>query len=99
MVSTPERKNKAKPLPPKSSEELVAMFDRGEDVSGYIDVDNAVQRVNVDFPVWMVALLDREAARLQVPRQAIIKIWIDDRLKAEARQRRGGEGAAPAEPR
>jgi hypothetical protein len=39
------------------------------------------QRVNVDFPVWMVRSLDREASRLGVTRQSIIKIWIAERLE------------------
>jgi hypothetical protein len=37
-------------------------------------------RVNVDFPAWVVAALDREAKRLGVTRQALIKLWIADRL-------------------
>jgi hypothetical protein len=39
------------------------------------------KRVNVDFPVWMIRLLDKEAKRLGVPRQAIIKVWIGERLE------------------
>jgi hypothetical protein len=39
------------------------------------------RRVNVDFPVWMVESLDREATRLGVSRQSIIKIWIAERLE------------------
>lgn len=62
-------------------------FDAGEDVSNYLDVANArrpeqqQKRVNVDFPLWMVRLLDKEARRLGVPRQAIIKLWISERLE------------------
>jgi hypothetical protein len=37
--------------------------------------------VNVDFPVWMVEQLDREAARLGVTRQSVIKFWISERIK------------------
>jgi len=37
--------------------------------------------VNVDFPDWMVAALDREADRLGVTRQSIIKIWLAERLE------------------
>ena len=40
-----------------------------------------VRRVNVDFPVWMIAQLDREASRLGVTRQSIIKIWIAEKLE------------------
>ncbi len=38
------------------------------------------QRVNVDFPIWMLHSLDKEAKRLGVPRQAIIKFWIAEKL-------------------
>ena len=57
-------------------------FDRGEDISEYLDLKNAtvVQRVNVDFPSWMVEMLDHEAVKLNVSRQAIIKMWIRERL-------------------
>jgi hypothetical protein len=40
-----------------------------------------VKRVNVDFPLWMVESLDREAERLGVTRQSIIKVWIAERLE------------------
>jgi len=62
-------------------------FDTGEDVSKYLDAANArrpeqqQKRVNVDFPLWMVRLLDKEARRLGVPRQSIIKVWISERLE------------------
>jgi hypothetical protein len=63
-------------------------FDQGEDVTGYLDLSRArkpvqeQKRVNVDFPVWMIQLLDKEAKRLGVPRQSIIKMWVAERLKA-----------------
>jgi hypothetical protein len=62
-------------------------FDSGEDITEFLDVSNArrpgqdQKRVNVDFPVWMIHSLDKEAKRLGVPRQSIIKIWISERLK------------------
>ena len=62
-------------------------FDAGEDVSRYLDMSKArrpgleQRRVNVDFPVWMIDSLDREAARLGVPRQSLIKVWIAERLE------------------
>ncbi len=62
-------------------------FDNGEDISEYLDFEKArrpgleQKRVNVDFPNWMVNSLDREAKRLGVTRQSIIKIWIAERLK------------------
>jgi len=62
-------------------------FDEGGDVTRYLDVSKArrpgqeQKRVNVDFPAWMIRLLDKEAKRLGVPRQAIIKVWIGERLE------------------
>ncbi|MEI6452502.1 MAG: CopG family transcriptional regulator [Actinomycetes bacterium] len=65
-------------------------FDDGEeDITQYLDLstirrpNREVQRVNVDFPLWMVASLDREAKRLGVTRQTIIKAWIAERLEQE----------------
>ena len=43
-----------------------------------------MQRVNVDFPRWMVESLDKEADRLSVTRQSLIKIWIAERLERVA---------------
>jgi hypothetical protein len=62
-------------------------FDNGEDVSAFLDFSKArrpgeeQRRVNVDFPSWMIQALDREARRLGVTRQSIIKVWIADRLQ------------------
>lgn len=42
----------------------------------------AQKRVNVDFPVWMIDSLDREAGKLGVTRQSIIKVWLAERLEA-----------------
>lgn len=74
------RKQKSEKI---SAKEFDKRFDRGEDISDYLDLDEAVvvKRINVDFPMWMVKLLDREAVRLNVSRQAVIKMWINDRLK------------------
>jgi hypothetical protein len=68
------------------TEEFDKTFDDGEDVSKHLDFSKATRpgreqkRVNVDFPVWMIKSLDREAKRLGVPRQSVIKVWIADRL-------------------
>jgi hypothetical protein len=64
-------------------------FDAGEEVVDQLDLGKArrvgtvPKRVNVDFPAWMVDSLDREARRLGVTRQSLIKLWLADRL-AEA---------------
>ena len=65
-------------------------FDSGEDISKYLDLSRATRpgqdqrRVNVDFPVWMIDSLDREAKRLGVTRQSIIKVWIAERLQEKS---------------
>jgi hypothetical protein len=62
-------------------------FDRGENITEHLDLKRAARpnqqsrRVNVDFPVWMIESLDKEAGRLGVTRQSIIKVWIAERLK------------------
>jgi len=62
-------------------------FDEGQDVSKYLDISKArrskqeQKRVNVDVPLWMLHLLDKEAKRLGVPRQSIIKVWVAERLE------------------
>lgn len=68
--------------------DLDEKFDDGvEDVMDDLDMSTATRpnkeqrRVNVDFPVWMVESLDREAHRLGVTRQSIIKIWLAERLE------------------
>ena len=62
-------------------------FDNGEDVSAELDLSKArraqqdQRRVNVDFPTWMIESLDREAGRLGVTHQSIIKVWLAERLE------------------
>jgi hypothetical protein len=62
-------------------------FDESKDIIEHLNISKAKRpnqeqkRVNVDFPLWMIDLLDREAKRLGVPRQSIIKIWVADRLE------------------
>jgi hypothetical protein len=74
------------------AEEFDKRFDSGEDITKYLDMSGArrpgqtVKRVNVDFPVWMIQSLDREARRLGVPRQSIIKVWVAERLEKAGRQ-------------
>ncbi|PTL36079.1 CopG family transcriptional regulator [Candidatus Methylomirabilis limnetica] len=67
--------------------ELDKRFDEGEDISKHLDRSKArrpereQKRVNVDFPLWMINLLDKESKRLGVPRQSIIKVWVAERLE------------------
>lgn len=62
-------------------------FDEGVDITASLDLSKAKRvlqeqkRVNVDFPTWMIESLDREAGRLGVTRQSIIKVWLAERLE------------------
>lgn len=62
--------------------------DNEEDLVDDLDLNSAKRanqeqrRVNVDFPIWMIESLDREANRLGVTRQSIIKVWLAERLEA-----------------
>ena len=69
------------------AEDFDQKFDDGEDVTGELDLAAIrrpaleQRRVNVGFPSWMIESLDREARRLGVTRQSIIKLWIAERLE------------------
>ena len=61
--------------------------DNGEDISAYLDksktrrLNEELKRVNIDFPVWVIASLDREARRLGVTRQSLVKMWIAEKFE------------------
>ncbi len=63
-------------------------FEDGADITASLDLSKArrvlqeQKRVNVDFPTWMVDSLDREASKLGVTRQSVIKVWLAERLEA-----------------
>ena len=67
--------------------DLEKKFDKGEDVSKMINWSKArrpnleAKRVNVDFPIWMVESIDREAQKLGITRQSLIKFWLADHLE------------------
>lgn len=74
-----------------TTHEFDSKFDEGqEDITGHLDILKAKRpyleqkRVNVDFPLWMIHLLDKEAKRLGVPRQSVIKVWVAERLKKKS---------------
>jgi hypothetical protein len=62
-------------------------FDESKNIVEDLDLSKSkrpnqlLKRVNVDFPLWMIELLDKEARRLGVPRQSIIKVWVAERLE------------------
>lgn len=65
-------------------------FDKNIDITASLDLSKArrvmqaQKRVNVDFPLWMIESLDREAGKLGVTRQSIIKVWLAERLEKAA---------------
>jgi hypothetical protein len=72
------------------AKDLDKKFDAGEDITAHLDIAHArrpgheQKRVNVDFPLWMIHSLDREAERLGVPRQSLIKVLIAQHLEQQA---------------
>ena len=72
------------------AKEFDAKFDADEDISEFVDWSKMrrpgreTRRVNVDFPAWVVEALDREAQRLGVTRQALVKLWFAERLDRAA---------------
>lgn len=74
---------------PVTAEEFDRLFDEGkEDITPYLDLSSArrlnqdARRVNVDMPAWMLNALDKEADRLNISRQAVIKTMLDAQLRA-----------------
>lgn len=75
-----------------SAEEFDKKFDNGEDILSYIDLSSkrtledfekeilAIKKINVDLPSWAIASLDKEAKRMGVTRQSIIKMWLIQKL-------------------
>ncbi len=69
------------------AKELEQKFDNGDDILDSLDLSKAKRvmqdqkRVNVDFPAWMLESLDKEASRVGVTRQSIIKVWLAERLE------------------
>ena len=72
------------------AKKLEQLFDEGADVTASLDLSKSrrvlqeQKRVNVDFPTWMIDSLDREASKLGVTRQSVIKVWLAERLEATA---------------
>lgn len=70
------------------AEEFDKQFDDDQNISDQLDLTKArrplqeQRRVNIDFPVWMIASLDKEAKKLGVTRQSIVKVWLAERLQA-----------------
>lgn len=62
-------------------------FELGEDLTDNLDlsgsrrVNQEPKRVNIDFPVWVVEQLDKQSKRLGISRQALVKVWVAEKLK------------------
>ena len=74
-----------------TDKEFDSLFDKGEDITEYLDTDNSmsldefkskykIKRVNVDFPSYIVDILDKEAKKIGVTRQSLIKMWISEKI-------------------
>ena len=70
-----------------TTKEFDEKFDNGEDILEYLDFSSArrinqeSQSVNIDLPQWVVNRLDDEAKRIGVSRQALVKMWIVEKLE------------------
>ena len=71
---------KAKSLDKKFDDNQSDMIEE-LDVSSIKRPYQTQKRVNVDFPTWMIESRDKEASRLGVTRQSIIKVWLAERLE------------------
>ncbi|MBF0351413.1 MAG: CopG family transcriptional regulator [SAR324 cluster bacterium] len=72
------------------AEELDELFDKGDDITPYLDLSTAQRpshkqrSVKITFPEWMIHSVDLQASQMGVSRQDVIKIWIAERLKSES---------------
>ncbi len=71
-----------------TTQEFDELFEQDKDITGFLDLKSAkrtgleTRRVSVDFPEWMIKMLDQQALKLGVTRQSIIKFWISEKLKS-----------------
>lgn len=69
------------------AKEFDKKFEPGEDMTDDLDFSKArrinqePKRVNIDFPAWVVEKLDKQSKRLGITRQALVKVWIAEKLK------------------
>jgi len=74
------------------SEEFDRRFDDGEDMTPYLDMSTVSrpglepEHIDLEFPSWVVSALDFEASKLGLNRQALITVWLTDRLKRERQE-------------
>ncbi|MBC8317152.1 MAG: CopG family transcriptional regulator [Desulfobulbaceae bacterium] len=69
------------------AKEFDKKFESGEDMTNDLDfpkarrINQEPKRVNIDFPTWVVEKLDKQSKRLGITRQALVKVWIAEKLK------------------
>ena len=74
---------------PMTAQEFEQRFDDGEDITPFIDMSSIrrpgvePRRVNVDFPEWMIEKLDWQSRLIGVSRQALVKLWVSERIQKE----------------
>ncbi len=67
--------------------EFDGKFEVGKDMTDDLDfskarrVNQELKRVNIDFPVWVVEKLDKQSKRLGITRQALVKVWIAEKVE------------------
>ena len=70
-----------------TAEEFDEKFDAEEDISQYLEIDKArrpdleQKKISLSLPHWMISGIDKEARKMGVSRQALMKIWINEKLK------------------
>ncbi len=73
-----------------SGEEFDEKFEAGEDLSEYLDLENASRpglknkKISLQLPEWMLSGVDREAKKLGVRWQALLKMWISEKLNNQS---------------
>ena len=85
-----------------TAQEFEQRFDEGEDITPFIDKYSirrpgvAPRRVNVDFPEWMIEKLDWQSRLIGVSRQALVKLWVSERIQKEQQIQKNLEPSATA---
>ncbi|MBS3771964.1 MAG: CopG family antitoxin [Bacteroidales bacterium] len=70
-----------------SAKEFDEKFEAGEDLSEYLDMEKANRpglknkKIRLQLPEWMLGSVDREAKKMGVSRQAVLRMWISEKLK------------------
>jgi hypothetical protein len=79
---------------PATADEIAEMADRGDDISRFFKAAGKmmppIQRVNVDFALPMLEELDKQAAEMNISRQAVIKTLLRQGLDQRYLARKAG---------